>query len=442
MIETSSPPRPPRLAQLLQHVRTPLYNNGYALIISALATSGLGILYWALAARFYTNSEVGLSSAAISGMMLFSGISQLNLMGALIRFLPRGGESTARLVRLTYLASLVVSVLLGLGLVVLRDTWSPLPELFNDNTSFLLWFIVATMLWSVFALQDFVLTGLRQAKWVPIENVIFALVKILLLLLLASQFKLYGIFLSWTLPTLLAVGAMNALIFLRLIPRHVAQTREVAEPMVPRQLVRYVAGNYVGYLFSLLSTTLLPIMVKVENGANATAYFYLAWIFAYSLQLIAQNMTASLTVEGALEQHQLEVYSYRVLMNISRLVIPLVILFVIGAPYILDVFGPGYSAHGTDVLRLLALSAIPNIINVLYVSMARVRQRTSPIVVVQGVLCVLAIGFGYVFLRRYGITGLGVAWLLSQTIVAAVLMVTEMRTLLLPPMKRMLRGHV
>jgi O-antigen/teichoic acid export membrane protein len=415
-------------ARLLQHVRIPLYNNAYALIVSGISTSGLGIVYWAVAARFYTARDIGLNSAAISGMMLFSGISQLNLIEALIRFLPRAGEATARLVRTIYAASFSVSVVLGLSLFLLRNVWSPIPELFNGNTSFLLWFIVATGAWSIFALQDFVLTGLRQAKWVPPENILFAVIKIVLVVALASQFQKDGIFLSWTFPTLLAIVAINGLLFFRLIPRHVAATRDRAETIVPRQFANYVAGNYVGYLFFLASTTLLPIIVKVEDGSQATAYFYLAWIFAYSLYLIAQNMTASLIVESSLDQDQLGAYSYRVLMQLARLVVPLVVIFLVGAPFILDIFGSQYSAQGTDLLRLLALATIPNIVNALYIGIARVRRRMASIVLVQGALCIISLGLTPVLLHVYGIAGVGLAWLISQSVVAVFLMFTELRT--------------
>jgi Na+-driven multidrug efflux pump len=100
---------------------------------------------------------------------------------------------------------------------------------------------------------------------------------------------------------------------------------------------------------------------------------------------------------------------------------------LLGAPHILRIFGQDYAAEGSTLLRLLALAAIPNIVNALYLSIARVRQRLKMIVLIQGSLCALMLGLGYVLLTLDGITGLGIAAVVSQTAVAVVLVLTQLR---------------
>jgi hypothetical protein len=65
-----------------------------------------------------------------------------------------------------------------------------------------------------------VLAGMQQTVWVPIENTIFALVKIALLLLFAWPVARYGIFASWTIPGAAVLLPVSYLIFRRLLPRH------------------------------------------------------------------------------------------------------------------------------------------------------------------------------------------------------------------------------
>src|SRR4051812_13598498 len=89
--------------QLMMHLRTPLYRNGYALILSTGITSALGLLYWAVAAKFYQTENVGLNSAVISIMIFLSGISQINLQETMIRYIPIVGSQTRRMVIYTYL---------------------------------------------------------------------------------------------------------------------------------------------------------------------------------------------------------------------------------------------------------------------------------------------------------------------------------------------------
>src|SRR3954463_13255604 len=96
--------------QLMAHLRTPLYRNGYALILSTGITSALGLLYWAVAAKFYQTENVGLNSAVISTMIFLSGISQINLQETMVRYLPVAGHRTPRMVIYTYLIVLALSV--------------------------------------------------------------------------------------------------------------------------------------------------------------------------------------------------------------------------------------------------------------------------------------------------------------------------------------------
>src|SRR5260221_11418977 len=118
-------PRPvlPFMARLMAHLRTPLYRNGYALILSSTVTSGLGVLYWVLAAHNYSTEAVGMNSAAISTMMFLAGVSQLNLTSALMRFLPGAGKATFRLVIYTYLISVVIAGVVSFVFMLGIDIW-------------------------------------------------------------------------------------------------------------------------------------------------------------------------------------------------------------------------------------------------------------------------------------------------------------------------------
>src|SRR6266550_1264438 len=95
-------PRPVKVEEFMAHLRTPLYRNGYALMISTGITSALGLLYWAVAARVYQTDNVGLNSMAISVMIFLSGVAQINLQEAMIRYIPRAGARTFRLAVSSY----------------------------------------------------------------------------------------------------------------------------------------------------------------------------------------------------------------------------------------------------------------------------------------------------------------------------------------------------
>ena len=62
-------------------------------MLSAAATSGLGVLYWMLATRHYPAEVVGLNSAMISAMLFVAGVAQLSLVSVITCFLPRAGRA-------------------------------------------------------------------------------------------------------------------------------------------------------------------------------------------------------------------------------------------------------------------------------------------------------------------------------------------------------------
>jgi O-antigen/teichoic acid export membrane protein len=91
------------------------------------------------------------------------------------------------------------------------------------------------------------------------------------------------------------------------------------------------------------------------------------------------------------------------------------------APFVLRIFGEDYAAEGTTLLRLLALASIPQVIVAFALALARIRQRVIEVVAIQAVSCGFVLGLGLILLRTYGLNGIGIAWLVGQTILAFLL---------------------
>lgn len=422
MTKLHSLPLASRFDDLITHLRTPLYRNGYALIISTGITSVLGLVYWAVAARVFATEEVGLNSMAISVMIFLSGVAQLNLQEMLIRFVPRAGARTLRLVLNAYGIVIGLSLLVGVIFCLGIPLWAPSLSFLITSPVSILWFALAMVLWGVFVLEDSLLMGLRRALYIPVENAIFAVLKIASLLLLAALLPTTGIFISWTVSVILVIVPVNWLIFRRLIPQHVENAQSLSQTVHVREITNYVAANYVSALLSSLSSAALPLIITQIAGATANAHFYLAWIVASSLQVIAANMSTSLTVEATLATDDQEAYRRRALIGIARIVLPLVAVIVVGAPLILRLMGPSYVEEGTVLLQLLALAAIPNLFNMVYVGMARARSQVKGVIAVYGANALMVLALSFILLQIYGIAGVGLAWLISQSLIAGVLL--------------------
>lgn len=416
-----------RVAQLVEHLRTPLYRNGYALIFSSFSSAGLGVFFWMLAARLYSTESVGVNSAVLSSMIFLSNVAQFNLVNALNRFVPAAGRKTPHLVGYTYLFVAVMTIISGVVFLLGTSIWSPALSFLKTDALLGVWFVFAVGAWGLFVLQDSTLTGLRQAIWVPVENIFFAVLKIVLLGVFVIVVPAYGVFASWTVAAVATLVPVNYFIFRRLIPRHIRATEKHAVPFSLSDITGYVAGNYVGSLAWQAMISLLPIMVISRAGATANAYYYLSWTAAYSLYLMSRNMGMSLITEAATEPGKLMEYSRKVFAQTARMLVPVVAVMVIGAPLILRLFGSDYASEAPAVFRLLALSAIPHTVITLYLSIARIKNSIRMIVFIQFLVSFSSLALGYVLLDPYGITGIGIALLATQTIIAVALLLTDLR---------------
>ena len=411
------------------HVRTPLYREGYALVLSAGLAAALGLVYWIVAARTYAPNVVGLNSAAISTMMLVSGVAQLNLIGGLLRFVPGAGQSTWRLVGWSYAISVAVAVAASFVFFAVARSWVPALEFLSSDDGFAFWFVVATMVWCIFNLQDAVLTGLRRAVWVPVDNVLFAVAKIGLLVAFTAVFPRFGIYASWTFALVLSVLVINALLVFRLIPEHARTPVESPEVANVRLIGRFVAADYVGGLTWIVAITLIPIVITEQLGAAQNAYYSLAFVMMTPLYLVSANTASSLVVAVVNERSRLGEYAHRVFVQTARLVVPGALVLAIAAPYVLRLFGSAYADQGTTPLRLMAISSIPAMVTALYTSIWRAERRLSLLISVRSILNTALLLLSLALLHSYGIRGAAFAWLAVQTAGAVVLLTVWPRVL-------------
>jgi len=403
--------------------REPLLRNGHLLFTSSMVTSVFGAGYWALATRLYPADTVGRTYAAISAMLLLAGAGQLNLTSVLIRFVPVAGARTGRLVLRAYVASAGLTFALAVGFVLLVPKISPGLDFLHQPLAGA-GFAAAAAGYALFVLQDGALTGLRRPQWVVIENAVFAVVKIGAVALFAAVVGPGGILLSWALALAVAVAVTNAFLFGRAIPRHEHENHAPRSGGAAGQSAPtsgYIACDYTGSLCWITAMSVPPLIVLGRLGGAAAAYFSLAWVIAYTLYLLSLNMGSSLIVESATDPDRLAANCRRVLRHTGLLLVGCVLVMVALAPLVLRVFGADYSQQGTTLLRLLLLSALPNLVVEVAVCACRARRRMMTVVLVLAALCALVLVLMVVLLPVMGVAGAGAAWLIAQCVVAAVL---------------------
>ncbi|MET7483546.1 lipopolysaccharide biosynthesis protein [Streptomyces sp. NPDC005538] len=430
--ETEAPQRTGRRLRLPGRGKSPggspLFRNAYALMLNTGISAVLGLGYWLIAAHYYSASAVGQGSAAIAAMKLLAGLTAVTLTGALARFIPVAGRATGRLIFRTYAgSSLVVALGAGVFLLTLNE-WGPSYR-FLHGPSHALGFVVAVVAWNLLTLQDGVLTGLRSAPWVPVGNTVFSAVKLALLVGLATVFATSGVFVSWVAAIAFSVVPLGWLVFRRLVPRHIKATEDHARPPTLKEIGRFLAGDYTGSLFSLAVVYLVPVIIASQVSSEDNAYFYITTTIGGTVNLLAINMGASLTVEGSHDPARIAANTRAALKRMARIMLPICGLLFIGAPYILGVFGAGYADAATPLLRWFAVGALLRVVMETYFAVLRAQSRTGGLAWLQGLLCVLVLGLTLLLLPRMGLTGAGVAEISSLAVIVTIAAPKLFRTL-------------
>ncbi|WP_371658884.1 lipopolysaccharide biosynthesis protein [Streptomyces sp. NBC_00280] len=411
-----------------------LFRNAYALMLNTGISAVLGLGFWLAAARYYSESAVGQSSAAIAAMKLLAGLTAVTLTGALARFIPVAGRATGRFIFRTYAGSSVIVALAGGVFLLTLNSWGPSYRFLHGPVP-AIGFVGAVVLWNLLTLQDGVLTGLRNALWVPVGNTVFSAVKLGLLVAFAAAIPTSGVFVSWVAAIAVSVLPLGWLVFRRLVPRHIEATAEHAKgkPPTPKEIGRFLAGDYTGSLFSLAVVYLVPVIVASQVSSADNAYFYITTTIGGTVNLLAINMGASLTVEGSHDPARLAANTRAALKRMARIMLPVAGVLFFGAPWILGVFGSGYADAATPLLRWFAVGAVLRVVMETYFAVLRAQSRTSGLAWMQGLLCVLVLGLTLLLLPRMGLTGAGVAEISSLAVIVALAAPRLYRTVMAAP---------
>ena len=402
--------------RLREHFRTSLYTNAYYLVLTQGIGSLGGFVFWIIAARFYTTEAVGLAGAVIPAISLLAAISQLGLGYGLIRFLPGAGNKANQMMNssftIHFLAALVASLvfLFGLGL------WSPALLILRSRPIYFAAFVLFTLAFSLISLFRSVFMAYRSSKFTSFISIIIRLSALPLLLLFMSFTGFMGIVGATGIAAIIALGITLFVLLPRTKPGYFPLPQISKE--VVKEIIPYSIGNHAAQFIGTAVTWLLPLIVVNALGAEANAYFYIAWAVAQIAIVFPSSLSMSSFVESSNREEALWLNIRKALGMSLLLTIPLIALIIGFGDKLLLIFGREYSAEGTTTLWLLSLSAFPHIVVSFYVVYARVRKRLGIIIGVHAALVSIILASSYWLMPQLGIAGIGVAYLAGYTLVA------------------------
>jgi O-antigen/teichoic acid export membrane protein len=406
-----------RVSGVLRGWRTPQHRDGLALVLSSGITSVLGLVYWILVARLYDPATVGVNSAVLSTMTLLGTAAQLNMGNALLRFVPVAGRQVRALVVGCYAVAIVVAASAGAVFALGASWWAPELYAAFGGSQLLAFFVVSAPIWTMFVIQDYVLPAIKRATLVPLENLVFSVLKIVLLGGAAALGMSSGIALSWVAATGVIVLIVTVYL-VRTLPRR-TESEPAGTAVSVRDIASFVRSDYLGVVFLLAAVFGLPLIVLARLGPEAAAVYGVVWQIAYAFYLVVNGMGQSLVAHVAAEPHQLEAAYRSMITKAMTLLVPSVLGCAVLAHPVLSLFGTTYADEGSLLLALLALSAIPNVITSSAVWAARVRRDGRVLFGLPAAIMTAVIAGSWFLMPVLGVLGTGVAWLGAQTVAAA-----------------------
>jgi O-antigen/teichoic acid export membrane protein len=382
-----------------------LFRNATYLIASTSIMAVLGFVFWLLVAHWFKPAEIGIASALISVATLLSSLSLLGMNAGLIRFL-NGSDNQSRDINAASLIVVAASVVTAIAYVIVAPHLGVKLALLNH-----LWqkvaFVVLMAVVSLNSLTDSVFIGNRKGEYHTVGYATFSIVKLAIPALLISLGAL-GIFSAYALAMLISLVVSYYLMFRRLNYHFSAKPNW----QIIRTIRAYAANNYFGIVLSNLPAQLLPLFIIRRLGAADVAYYAMASTMANLLYILPAAAGQSLLAETAHEPSKMAEHLRRIVKLLVYLLIPVVILSVFAAPYLLSIFGLAYKQNGTGIFRLLAAATFLVAISTIGNTILNIEKHSKAIVGIQAIILIVTFASS-IWLIKYGLSGIGLALLIG-----------------------------
>lgn len=354
-----------------------LHRQGLGLIASTGLNAALGIAFWLLAGRNAPADVVAVALAAQSWLILLAMAAQLNLGIALSRFVPPAGAAQGSLVMWSYRVSILATAAVGVGVLALHAAGVEL--IAGETTSLVVAIAVSLPLWAAFSLQDSVLIACRRSTWLPWENGLAALLRLVLVVPLAAVAGATGLFLAFVLPAIPLVALLSWLIATRLVGR--------GEPMNPSGgvLVRYSLAGFPGSLSTMASLRLVPVVVLALSSAENAAYVGVPWSVLSLALLMLPSLSRALLTEMSTPGVDIDHVMHKVRRMLLLGLLPMCVVGALLAVPLLQLAGSGYADKGGPVLAAGLLALVPAGATEARLALLRFHGRPGSATVIQGV---------------------------------------------------------
>ncbi len=375
-----------------------LYKNSFYLVANRALVVLTGFVFWMVATRVYTVDDVGLAVAFISSSQLICSLAILGFDTSIIRFFNNYDRSrifnTSLLV--VTATSLALSFIYILGVRYLTPDLAALQDPVYGAV-----FLLFTTVLSVATITAQSFVAMRDAKYSFIQNLLLTLrIPLLIPLLFLGSFGILS-------ATFLAYAGAYVVVFYFL--GKFIELRPRIDFEFIKMSYKFSFGNYLSSMIFNATSLLLPLIILAMSGSADAGLFYIGFTVGNFALQIPLALSLSYFVEGVYGQ-SLKKNVKKIGLAIFVLLAAIVGLFFALGDWLLGLYGGNYVA-ASGLLRLIALSSFPYAGYVLFTIVLNMKMRVNYILLLNAMLFVLVIGLSLFLIPRFGITGVGYAFI-------------------------------
>lgn len=396
--------------KLLIYLKTPLYKNSMFITLSRFLNVGTGFIFWMMAARLYPIEAVGIATALVSSLNIIITFSRFGFDLSLIRFIQTNDKKKVinTALAITTLAAFVIAIIYMIGIKIFSSSL-----IFIQQKEYAILFLVFVTTNSIVSITGVTFTAIRTSEHYFYQNILLASrVPLLIPMIFLGGFGIFGSMgLAYILAAVFAFLHLNKII----------EFDFKIDNQFLKDAFFFSSGNYLSNVFLTIPSMILPIMILGLVGEANAAKYYIAYAVGNLVLIIPESLSTSLFIEGS-HGENLKKNTIRVVFTVYVFLIPAIIVIYLFGGYLLNLIGKDYSG-ALDLLRIIVLSSIFIPISSLFVSIQNVRMRVKNIVKLNFLMFVLLPILSYVLILRFGIIGVGYAWMLSNGILSITVLI-------------------
>ncbi|HEX4868500.1 MAG TPA: hypothetical protein VFV32_12880 [Acidimicrobiales bacterium] len=397
-----------------------LLTGSAALVLTAGVQAISGAVFWLLAARSDTQTDVGHATALYTSVLFVTFLAGLGQPVAVARYAAGRTRDDHVLYGWATAATAVAGVVVSLGYLLLvspaavdemRD-WDP-----TLGPATFVFLVVGT---GLSLLLDVRLMTQRRWGLVLGRSVFVAVVRFPLLAISVDSHRSLWLFVAATLPT-----AISGLVGTGLLPLVTGDRHRFGPlPATTRAMVHYSLVNWVSTLAYQAPTFAMPVIVLMNVDADVNASFYVAWGIVGLACYVPMAIGQALLAEGGREGAELRTQVRLGILIAGGLMVVGTVAATAARSLIVTLYGADYQA-AADVLPPLVAASIPWAITSVYLTEARVRHFHGATIAITATLTVCILGPALLLVPAHGLDGAAWAFLGGNTAAAVVALVAH-----------------